>query len=435
MSDFRAIAAVTTTLKALLQEVLTSTVPAAGAAGGGVTTERPQGTPSGTAGVNTYLYRIAPNAALRNEDAPTRAGDGAVVRRPRAAIDLQYLLSFDGDDSKLEPQRILGGVVRALHSQPTLARQQIRDALSAAEASLDLADCDLAEEVELVRLTPLPLSLEELSKLWSVFFQAPYRLSIAYEASVVLIDGLETPRQALPVLARNLYAVPFTRPVIERIRSRSAGGDVRPENHPILVGHQLVISGAHLRGRPTRVRLGNGRELLEPAFVSDTRVELPLLSPPLTDSVLRAGVHPVQIVHELSIGTPPVPHRGFESNVVSFVLCPRIDGQPVAGAGKVRVRVVPPIGRDQRALLLLDEADPPEERGGRAYVLEAPPYNGIEDEDIAATDAIAFDTGDVRPGDYFLRIAVDGVESPLELDTDPSSPSFKRFQSPRVTLP
>ena len=55
-----------------------------------------------------------PNAALRNSDLPTRNHRSVVVQRPTCALDLHYLLSFYGDDSKLEPQRMLGAVVRRI---------------------------------------------------------------------------------------------------------------------------------------------------------------------------------------------------------------------------------------------------------------------------------------------------------------------------------
>jgi hypothetical protein len=49
-------------------------------------------------------------------------------------------------------------------------------------------------QIENVKLTPISLSLEELSNLWSVFFQVPYALSVAYEAAAVLIEP-GTPRE------------------------------------------------------------------------------------------------------------------------------------------------------------------------------------------------------------------------------------------------
>jgi hypothetical protein len=57
----------------------------------------------------------------------------------------------------------------------------------------DLGTSDLAEQAELVKLTPVPMGLEELHNLWFGFFQAPYFLSMVYQASVVLIEGKKKP--------------------------------------------------------------------------------------------------------------------------------------------------------------------------------------------------------------------------------------------------
>ena len=62
-----------------------------------------------------------------------------------------------------------------------------------------LAASNLEVETETVKLTIMPLNLEELSKLWSVFFQSTYNLSVAFQASVVIIDGTEISTPALRV--------------------------------------------------------------------------------------------------------------------------------------------------------------------------------------------------------------------------------------------
>src|SRR5262249_53697071 len=138
-------------------------------------------------GVNIFLYEIAPNAVLRNTDLPTRSGNGqAAVQRPTAALDLHYLMSFYGKD-KLGAQRVLGSVVRHLHSHPLLTRKMVQNTLTDPLYSY-LATSNLADSVEPVRFSPLSLSLEELSKLWSIFFQTTYALSTAYCASAVFIE-------------------------------------------------------------------------------------------------------------------------------------------------------------------------------------------------------------------------------------------------------
>src|SRR5215211_5578478 len=229
MSNYLAVATVTATLRRTLAAAVGSDVSAVD-----VTTLRPDDAP--VRGVNVYLYQVAPNGAWRNADLPTRRDDGRLVQRPRVALDLQYLLSFYGDEAQFEPQRLLGSVVRTLHARPVLTRQVIRDTVSDPDNAF-LASSNLADEIELIKFTPGSFSLEELSKLWSVFFQVPYALSVAYQASVVLIEPEVTPQEALPVRERNLYVAPFRQPTIERITSQSGADE------PILAGQDLILVG------------------------------------------------------------------------------------------------------------------------------------------------------------------------------------------------
>lgn len=194
MSNALAIATVTTALAQIVRTAVQSVLP-----GSDVLTERPDSTPLGQPRARLFLYQVSPNGFLRNNDLPTRAANGNVVKRPTTALDLHYLLAFYGNENDLEPQRMLGAAVRDLHAKPVLMRQMIEDAI-ASEAFL--ADSNLAEAVEQIKFTPLGFSLEELSKLWSVFFQAPYALSIAYQGTVVLIESEENAQAALPVLRR-----------------------------------------------------------------------------------------------------------------------------------------------------------------------------------------------------------------------------------------
>src|SRR6266702_7312882 len=167
MGNFLAIATVTATLRDLLQEGIGTDVPVAR-----VTTARPDDTIGSTpeTRVNIYLYQVTPNAAWRNADLPTRRADGTVLQRPQVALDLHYMISFYGDESQLISQRMLGSVVRTFHAQPFLTRDRIRNTIGGATFPF-LATSNLAGEVELVKFSPLHLSLEELSKIWSVFFQ------------------------------------------------------------------------------------------------------------------------------------------------------------------------------------------------------------------------------------------------------------------------
>lgn len=204
MSNHLAIATVTAMLRSTLANAL-----AADQLGmdPNVTTLRPDllGSDRLKTGVNLYLYQIVTNATHRNDDLPTRRADGTLVRHPQVALDLYYLVSCYGNDADLEPQRLLGSVTRALHARPSLSRVVIAQTLQQQDAPPWIAASNLADQIEVVRFAPLPLSLEELSKLWSVFFQTKYALSVAYIGSTVLIEAAaETTHPAPPVQERSL---------------------------------------------------------------------------------------------------------------------------------------------------------------------------------------------------------------------------------------
>jgi len=420
MSNYLAIATVTATLSRTLAAAVGTDVSAAT-----VTTLRPDDAPD--RGVNIYLYQVASNAARHNADLPTRRADGRLVQRPRVALDLQYLLSFYGNEAQYEPQRLLGSVVRTLHTRPVLTRRMIRDTVSDPDNAF-LASSDLADEVELIKLTPSSLSLEELSKLWSVFFQVPYTLSVAYQASVVLIEPEVTPQATLPVRERNLYVVPFRQPTIEQIMSQAGEDEPVLPDQPILAGYRLILVGKQLRGEVTRVRIG-GVEA-KPQAVSESQIGVGL------PEKLRAGLQGVQVVQYIQAGTPPMPHRGFESNLAAFVLRPTVtatatnvqgDGDDPRSAD-IEVGFDPRVGRSQRVILLLNEFQPPSVRPARAYTFSAAPRNEPADPD--ETDSITVPISGVEAGTYLVRVQVDGAESVLGFDE-----ATGQYDSPRVTLP
>lgn len=204
MSNYLAIATVTATLKDLLQEAVAEIIPDVHVE---ISTERPdKDIPENEARVNIFLYQVLNNTAWRNMDLPTRRRDGTLRQRPQVALDLYYLLSFYGNQRDLVPQRLLGRAVSALHTEPILARTKIQETINTVSY---LAESDLAEQVELVKFTPLPLNLEELSKLWSLLvYNSPYALSVTYKASVVLIEEQITLSQTPTVREPKLHVTP-----------------------------------------------------------------------------------------------------------------------------------------------------------------------------------------------------------------------------------
>jgi uncharacterized protein DUF4255 len=405
MANQFGIATVTATLQQLLDRTVSADVPGASA-----TMISPDG-PAALApdpGVNIFLYQVVPNGAWRNEDLPTRTSSGAPANRPRTAIDLHYLLTFYGDDADFEPQRVMASSIRVLHARPVLTRKQIEAALTAHPV---LAPSDLAADVERVKLTQLPLNLEELSKLWSVFFRTTYRLSVAYRGTAVLLEADDPGGDALPVLRRNLYVETLREPFVEEVVN--AAGD----QLPITFGDPIRVRGNGLQASVVGVRIDD-QDAAGVTVIDDT--ELVATPPPL----LRVGIHALQVVHEREMGTPPVAHAaGIASDVVPYPLAPRIhktggaydvstlnptsrvvDGV-VLHSADVRVVLEPTIGRRQRVAILLNEL-----AGAAAHA-----YTFVDAPRSADGTTITIPAVDVIPATYLLRVQVDGVDSALDV--------------------
>src|SRR4051812_28808231 len=148
--------------------------------------------------------------------------------------------------------------MQLLHENPMLTRDAIRRALapqspvdaSSLPAALQaLSAADLADQVELVKLSPESLNTEEISRLWTAF-QSRYRPTAAYQASVVLIEARKSTRASLPVRERRLYVAALQQPVVERAPAEAG------EREPIVAGGRITLTGSRLRGADTLVRVG-----------------------------------------------------------------------------------------------------------------------------------------------------------------------------------
>ncbi len=422
MSNFLSVATVTATLRRFLQGVVAADVN-----GATVTTVRPTETGAGLpqTGVNIFLFEVSPNPELRNFDLPARRSDGSAIQRPVAAVDLHYLFSFYGDQSTLEPQRLLGSVVRTLHARPILTREMIRDTV-ADPAFGFLAGSDLDAETELVRVVPLNFGLQELSQLWTGMFQkSEYALSVAYRAAVVLLTADERPTPSLPVREWRFLVETLRQPEIGSVDTGGAG-------EPLVLGATVRLRGQRLQGvQRTRVRLA-GQEI-EPAEVSDTEIRFPLSSPTVDIGPLRAGVQAVQVLHPFLFGDPPEPRAGVESNVAALVLRPRVASAETGlvsvkngrAAATLTLTWEPLVGARQKAFVLLNTiAGSPQPS---AYSFPVPPRaDDAEDANIPLSGMV--------PAVYLVRLQVDGAESPLDVDTDPASPTFGTFTGPAIDL-
>lgn len=383
MSNHLAIATVTATLQAVVQAAAT----ASGVGLPRVTHLRPDA-PGGlpAPGVNIYLYRASPNPQWRNADLPTRRG-ATVRHRPQIGLDLHYLLSFFGDDTELEPQRLLGAVSQALHASPALPRDTMRaiaDPLSLSHVPF-LLGSDLADQNELVRITPTELNLEELSKLWSVFFQTHYVLSAAYTATVVLIETA-TPKAvpAPPVATANVIVRPQSDPWIDDvIPAIVAPTALTPVPRLRLRGRNLLLQ---VNSVPSVIQFAAG---IGVAQSGSTNEELDVQLP----AGVQIGENWVRITNVGGLGTG---HQIATSNTVAFTMRPFLIVANVIGGPRVRVDVLPAIGASQPVRLVLLPSVVGRDRIEIPVPIRVTPTR------------MEFDVSAVPPGDYRLLIDVDG---------------------------
>lgn len=380
--------------------------------------------------VNIYLYQVTPNAAWRNADLPTRDSDGKTLRkRPQIALDLHYLLSFYGDEKKLEPQLMLGAVMRDLHAAPlfapTIIEKAIQD-ISNVDFKQIIIASELDKSLEIVKFTPEMISLDELSKIWSIFFQTPHALSVAYQAAVVLIEKDMATETALPVRERDVHGVPLARPIIESIVAQQ---DANNPEQIIKIQATILIRGRNLSAEETTVLIDGIK--VDTQVISDKEISLivpsVLIKEDGTPSSLRAGSRTLQILHGVLLGglSSPEPHQIIESSPVAFLLHPTIqidgvtekvkDAQNLFSA-KITVVFDPKVAKPQRVWIFMKELPAPADQPPRAYRFMSPEGNGI----VAPgeeTAKIIFGVKDIKEGKYLIQAHVDGGDSsPVELE-------------------
>ena len=393
MSNSLAVGTVSAALQRLLTPTVSATVP-----GAEVWVDRSD-VKRTKPGVNIYLYRCSIDPIWRNEELPARRDDGSLRVRPKVAASLHYLMTFHGKDDELVPQRLMGAVLATLHTRPVITRALI-DAVNDEAADPHgmhkyLALNDLADADELVRVSPDPMSLDELSKLWSVFFQSPYQLSATYLASAVLLEeSLETPLPAPPVTQPQLSVRALLKPTILSARNLA---DARA---PVLSDSVLDIEGSGLRGDRTLVRIGPGEVSPGDADTNATSVRVAMAAA----TGLRAGWQPVTVAHEWLVGDPALPRGGETSNAVGVFVAPKVTLNVTAG--QIGLTSDLPIGRRQQASVsLLDRTT-----GATARSIDVPDRDA-DTSTVSVPRPAA--SAELPAGQYGVTLTVDGAQSPV----------------------
>jgi hypothetical protein len=423
MSNELAIAAVTRTLRNLLNQIISadfSNVPVDGrpTAEISITTlplDKVRIGSNSSNQVNLFLYHAAPNVAWRNMDMPRRVRPGE-SGHPPLALDLYYLITAYGqDDNELIGHLLLGMAMSILHDHPLLGRLEIESALAAS---------GLHQQFERIRINPQPISLDETSKLWTGF-QTEYRLSAAYQVSVVLIDSNRPTRTPLPVLRRGsedqgVFTAATPRPFLRAInlpyhKPGAELGDILTIEGDYLTGDLLLrLSNAHLPAPLNLTPLPGTNEIEMQAQLPDQTMD------PQVPSQWAAGFYTLVAV------VPQTDRPSWITNALSFVLAPKVlslspASIPVGALpDTLTLTCIPQIRRDQPVSLLLADR-------------EFAPDSITTPADPTAVTTLTFTIGEILAGEYVARLRVEGADSIPIVFSDTASPQFDDTQKLTIT--
>jgi|SRR6185369_10960597 len=419
MSNSLAIATVTAALRNLIQKGLDT--DALAVSGAKVSTQPPDEVKATADLINLFLYQTMINAAWSNMDLPQQVKPGE-TGKPALALNLYYLLTAYGkDNDSINPisHRLLGIAMRALHDHPVLSPAEIKAAL---------VDNDLFAQIEHVRITPQPVTVDDMSKLWTTF-QAKYRISTAYQVSVVLIESQRPSSTPLPVLTRGekdrgvdaqanlLSPYPTLTSIVlpTKLQSTAQLGDTIT-----LRGHHLISDSIIARFNSSRLPdpvVSKALPVVTTTDVSDVNIKL------LDDAVDPAAWVPgYYTVALLVTRTVDGNTETRSTNELSFALAPKItianpvDHKVSDGDFTLTVNSNPAVALEQRVSLLFSGREVPP----AARAAKTDPFTFL----IRPTTAMI--------GANPIRLRVDGVDS-MVVDYTKEPPEFLADQRVNIT--
>jgi hypothetical protein len=396
------------------------------------------GRPDAESQVNIFLHQVTHNPAWRNVDLPSMSPDGASRRSsPPLALNLHYLLTVYGSDY-LQAEALLGYALMMLHEAPVLTRTDISAAITALTTPVQapfptkltaaLATAGLADQIELIKITPEGLSREEMAWLWTAL-KADYRPTYPFQVSVVLMQPTAPTSLALPVLQVSFGANPVQPPQITQVPI--PGG-----RQAVLPGDALTVSGDFLSGA-TRASISNNRYriLLQPAVTQALGGSVAFTMPALAAGDYPAGaydleiqwVDPLTTVVTKATNSLPIavaPSLPAAQNLASAAL-----PAPPTGIKVTLGTFSPPIRAGQTVALAISSFTAPPAAPPPPLSVSAPaqPFTGP----TAASLDFVFEAGLPTGVPLLARLLVDGIGSPVTADLTLPHPVFT---GPLVTI-
>jgi hypothetical protein len=312
----------------------------------------------------------------------------------------------------------------ALEHEPVLSKSTVTSAIGDND---EIEDSDLADALARLRVTRQLMTIDDFSKVWSIFYQVPYALSLAYEVNHVVIETEDVPPVPAPVARPDVWVSP-----IAALRLDSAGSAPGSPIPPVW-GGTLHVKGKGL-GKPGLTLEVDGTALVMTGVTQTPEtLAVPLNAPTFGGSDLSVGVHRLQAIAP-KVSTDQPEHLRLRSNALAFAVSPAIaidsvtaPGGGATANGSVDVDFTPAIGSAQTVRLLLDSRDPanPDQviLPGRDPVENGP-----------ASTSLTFNFTGLPRRNYLVRADVDGLLSPVEIDTDSTSVTYGQIVGPELGL-
>ncbi|NEZ57625.1 DUF4255 domain-containing protein [Adonisia turfae] len=407
MSNSLAIAAVTTTLQSLINQGLRNVVDSATVTA--QTLEKSQGNGDSNR-VNLLLYHAMPKLELGHQQPIHPRAKVRTPQKTAVALDLYYLaVAYGENGSEAKSHGLLGRVIQFLADGITLHPDEIEIA-----TAREFPDSDLHRQIEKIQITPVALDFEDMSKVWQVL-QHPYRPCIAFKVAVIMIDTGGLPAGAMPVLNRSgVEGGPFVIPGLPP----QITGVILPHRQPSArLGDRVMIRGEHFDGEAVTVQL---RHPLLPEAIE----LVPEVSPTSAEIVLPPEAR-LAGFWTVAVGVVRASSAMRISNEFPLAVAPTISElDPLeisAGNLTLSLSCRPAVHPEQRVMLIWRDRT-------------IAPYEISTDDDNPGASRLTFRIREMTPGDYPVRLRVDGVDS-LPVDVAAVPMRVDPLQQVRVTVP
>ena len=139
--------------------------------------------------LSVFLFQVSPNPYLRNQEQEA-IGDNKLRPLP-AVVDLKYL--FTPYAQKRETELILiERIVQLFHDFAVTLK------------GFELQGCLKDSGNDPIHIEPLDLSLDDMNKLWGIFPNKPFKVSLCYMLTAIKLPSIKSDRSISRVIERRI---------------------------------------------------------------------------------------------------------------------------------------------------------------------------------------------------------------------------------------